>query len=304
MSGLLVFIAITVSYTWLSTVALILLFRFIHGFGWGALNTAANTIATDIIPVSRFGEGMGYFTLAGNVAMAISPGIGLYIIGRHSFKAASLLSSALLLLGLVFSFALKYRPIDKQEQPIARTAIFEKAAIRPSIIIFFITITYGVVNSFLALYAIERGIANAGMFFTVMAIALVVSRPVFGMVVDRFSYSYAIVPGLIIIILSMLVLAQASTLSLLLVSGAAYGVGFGAAQTSLQSMAVSEAPRDRLGAANSTFFTAFDSGIGFGSILLGNVASAFGYSKMFLWSTVPAVLALLLFLFLTKRTKA
>jgi len=95
----------------------------------------------------------------------------------------------------------------------------------------------------LALYAIERGIANGGMFFTVMAIALVVSRPVFGMVVDRFNYGYAIIPGLLIIIFSMLLLAQASTLSLLLVSGAAYGVGFGAAQTSLQAMAVSEAPR-------------------------------------------------------------
>ena len=137
-----------------------------------------------------------------------------------------------------------------------------------------------------------------------MAIALVVSRPVFGMVVDRFDYGYAIISGLLIIIFSMLVLAQASTLSLLLVSGAAYGVGFGAAQTSLQAMAVSEAPRDRLGAANSTFFTAFDSGIGVGSILLGNVAAAFGYSKMFLWSIAPVVLALLLFLFLTGRAEA
>ncbi|MGI6090099.1 MAG: MFS transporter [Saccharofermentanales bacterium] len=304
LSGLLVFIAITASYTWLSTVALILFFRFIHGFGWGALNTAANTIATDIIPVSRFGEGMGYFTLASNVAMAISPSIGLYIIAKCSFQAASLLSSGLLLLGLVFSFALKYRRIEQQDQPIKKAALFEKTAIRPSIIIFFVTITYGVVNSFLALYAIERGIANGGMFFTVMAIALVVSRPVFGMVVDRFNYGYAIIPGLLSIIFSMSVLAQTSTLSLLLVSGAAYGVGFGAAQTSLQAMAVSEAPRDRLGAANSTFFTAFDSGIGVGSILLGNVAAAFGYSKMFLWSIAPVVLALLLFLFLTGRAKA
>jgi len=46
---------------------------------------------------------MGYFTLASNVAMAISPSIGLYIIAQYSFQAASLLSSGLLLLGLVFS---------------------------------------------------------------------------------------------------------------------------------------------------------------------------------------------------------
>lgn len=38
---------------------------------WGASSTASSTIATDIIPKARMGEGMGYFGLTGTLAMAV-----------------------------------------------------------------------------------------------------------------------------------------------------------------------------------------------------------------------------------------
>ena len=62
--GLAIFAASVLAYSWLPIIGLILFFRLIHGFGWGISNTAVNTIASDNIPKARFGEGMGYFSLA------------------------------------------------------------------------------------------------------------------------------------------------------------------------------------------------------------------------------------------------
>jgi len=51
--------------------------RIIQGVGWGFSTTASGTIATDLIPPRRRGEGMGFFGLSGNVALAMGPTLGL-----------------------------------------------------------------------------------------------------------------------------------------------------------------------------------------------------------------------------------
>lgn len=98
MLGLLVFLLSVLAYNWAPTVLALLLIRFIHGFGWGAANTAGGTIAADIIPKPRLGEGMGYYGLAGTLSMAAAPALGLYIVSAANF--ASLFLRPLLLLPL------------------------------------------------------------------------------------------------------------------------------------------------------------------------------------------------------------
>lgn len=303
LGGLVIFILATASYSFLPTVGLILLLRFIHGFGWGASSTASNTIASDTIPKARFGEGMAFFTLSSNLAMAIAPAVGLYIIVNHSFRLASLLAAILVVISFGLSFLIRYRSVEEIEQTNERIGLFEKTSLRPSIVIFFVTVTYGAVNSFLALYAMERGIENIGMFFTVTAGAMVVSRPGFGWLVDRKGITVAVIPGLLLVMASMYVLSIANNLQLFLLAALLYGVGFGAVQTSLQTMAVISAPRNRLGLANSTFYTGFDSGIGIGSIVLGLIAARYGYAQMFLWSSLSVVVALVLYLVTGRSSK-
>ncbi|WP_245612057.1 MFS transporter [endosymbiont 'TC1' of Trimyema compressum] len=65
LTGLLIFIVAVLAYRWLPTVLLILIFRFIHGFGWGISTTSISTVVSDKIPRKRFGEGIGYFSLTG-----------------------------------------------------------------------------------------------------------------------------------------------------------------------------------------------------------------------------------------------
>lgn len=122
-----------------------------------------------------------------------------------------------------------------------------------------------------------------------------------GRLIDRLGFNAATYPGLIILIAAMFLPSQASAMYLFLIAAFFYGVGFGAVQSSLQTMSVIYAPKDRFGAANATFFTGFDGGIGFGSIIAGIVAATWGYSKMYFSFSLFLIAAGFVYFFLVGK---
>lgn len=294
-TGLALFILATFSYSLFTAVTLVLLFRFIHGFGWGAASTSSTTIATDNIPRKRFGEGMGYTGLASSLAMAVGPATGIVLISALGFDALFYVSTLLAIVAFLISMFIRYRRVEKVAAPSRRAVLFEPTALKPTVLIFFMTTSYGTIVSFLSLYAAEKGIANIGIYFTVNALALLVSRPFIGRMIDRFGLEKTLLPGLALLLFSTLLLSQAGSLGVFLLVALLYGIGFGAAQSSLQAMSLLGAPTHRVGAANATFMTGFDSGIGVGSILFGIIASAIGYEWMYILAALPLLLSAALF---------
>ena len=296
--GLIIFLFSTLAYNWAPTVAMLLAIRFIHGFGWGAASTAGGTIATDVIPKQRLGEGMGYYGLAATLSMAVAPAAGLYIISNAGFTTLFVISAAFGAATFILGSFIHYEKIAGTGQ---RGALYERSALRPSLVMFFVTTTYGAVVSFIALYGAERGIVNIGIFFTVYAVVLTLIRPVAGILVDRRGFNVVVIPGIICIGAAMLVLSQAQTLSMFLLAGVIYGVGFGSVQPGMQALAVKNVPPNRRGAANATFFSSFDLGIGIGATLWGVVSKLTDYSQMYLFASIPALVALVVYIVLSGR---
>lgn len=58
--SMILLMVISVSHTCFPIVGAVLALRFVYGLGWGLANTSDNTIASDLIPRKRFGEGMGF----------------------------------------------------------------------------------------------------------------------------------------------------------------------------------------------------------------------------------------------------
>ncbi len=299
LSGLVLFLLSVIAYHWVPTVLFLLILRFIHGFGWGAASTASGTIASDIIPKSRLGEGMGFFGLTNSLSMALAPALGLSIMKWSGFDTVFMISTAAVIITILLAFPIKYHTPDlgvSSQKSNMNSNMFEKAALLPGVVILFVTMTYGSVVAFIALYADSRGVQNIGLFFTVYAIALMISRPAFGRLADRKGYSAAIIPGMLGVLSTMLILYFSASLSAFLVAATIYGLGFGAVQPSLQAMAVRTVPPFRRGTANATFMVGFDLGIGIGSIIWGVVAQLTGYQAIYLWAMVPAGIAVLLYL--------
>ena len=56
-----------------TTMLTIMAVRFVQGGFMGLTSVAGNTIAIDVIPSSRRGEGMGFYGLTINLAMSLAP---------------------------------------------------------------------------------------------------------------------------------------------------------------------------------------------------------------------------------------
>jgi len=248
--GIVILIVIMVSYQWMPSVLLLLAVRFIHGFGWGAATTATSTIASDLIPKRKFAEGMGYFTLTTTLPMALGPAIGAIVLGAYGFSAVFIVASAIITISLLLALPVKVR--EPEPNPAAEQGgVIEKSAILPSLVMFFITLSYGAIMALIALYAQERHVENIGLFFTIYSLAILLSRPYFGRLADRKGEACAAIPGILCILGAMGLLYFAYSLSVFLIAAFIYGVGFGAVQPSLQAIAVRNVTPDRRGTAKA-----------------------------------------------------
>lgn len=311
-SGLLIFILSVAGYHFMTSVALVLLIRLIHGIGWGMASTALGTIASDIIPAERRGEGMGYFGLSSNLAMAVGPMIGLWLLNHSGFGLMFLVSTCLALLALILSQTIQSGALatvagkngaPPQKEPFWQ-GLVERQALFPSLLVALFGVTYGGIVSFITLFAAEAGIADVSWFFLVNAIFLMLVRPAAGILFDRKGHVWVLLPGAILSAIGLLLLSYSSTLLTLIAAAVFFGAGFGAVQPSLMAWTINRVPPHRRGAANGTFFSAFDLGIGAGAMLLGAVAEVIGFAGMYRFSVLMMILYLILYIaYLWKERK-
>ena len=61
------------------TLLMFTIVRTLHGGPFGALTVSNSTVAIDVLPSSRRTEGIGYYGMSNNLAMAIAPTVGIFI---------------------------------------------------------------------------------------------------------------------------------------------------------------------------------------------------------------------------------
>lgn len=258
------------------TVFMILLIRGLHGLAWGVSATGSATAVTDFIPRSRLGEGMGYFSLSCSLAMAIAPALALSLPFEWMFRLGTIFFAGAFILCLF----VRYKKIEADRKE--KRSLIEKRSLMPSFVVLCSNASYGAIVTFVALFGLERGISHVGMFFALYALALMVSRPYVGKLVDRIGCKAAIGPGIIALLLSLVLLSFVFNTFTFLACGVLYGLAQGAVMSGTQTLAILRAPKDRLGAANATYSSCFDLGLGVGALIFGFVAEYTGYGLMFL----------------------
>jgi MFS family permease len=262
-----------------------LVLRFFHGIGIAIYTTAGSVFVADLAPPARRGEAMGYYGMAMNLAMAIGPALGVILTGRLGF-AGLFWTAAGLALGSLLLVQLVHDP--HQSHPHAgrhaatRPPLFSRAAVFPGFIAMCMTMTFGAIVSFLPLFVQQRNLGNAGLFFTVYSIVVVVLRPVSGRLSDRFGRSAVIIPGMFFLTVSMVVLAYSTSMAGLLWTAVLQGIGFGAVHPSIMAWIVDRSTVHDRGPALATLMMAFDIGVGFSAIGLGQVLQRTDFSTMYL----------------------
>ncbi|MEW5593734.1 MFS transporter [Peribacillus frigoritolerans] len=302
--GLIFFTLTTLLYFVDLGIGFLLVNRLIHGMAMGMASTATGTIVAQIIPATRKGEGIGYYSMSATLATAIGPFIGLYMAQHTSFQVIFSFCLALGVISLITAFFL-YVPALKVAAKVTESKGFklsnfiEPKALPISIITLLLAFCYSSVLSFISFYAIEIDLVNtASFFFVVYAVAVLLSRPFSGPLMDRKGSNFIMYPAFIIFGVGLLLLSMTTNSFTLLAAGFLIGLGFGNMQSSSQAIAVKLTPPHRMGMATSTFFIMLDAGLGFGPYILGFIIPVTGYSTLYVILGVVVILTSVLYYFL------
>lgn len=279
-------------------VGFLLFTRFVHGLGMGLSSTATGTIVAQVIPAARKGEGIGYYSMSSTLATAIGPFVGLLMSQYTNFSTIFLLC---LVIGLISLASALFVNVPEADNPsivrgFSPSSFVEPKALPIALIIAVAALSFSSVLSYINFYASELDLVEAAsIFFLVYSIAVLLSRPITGRLMDARGANVVMYPAIAVFAVGLLVLSQATSALGLLVAGALIGLGFGNIQSGTQAIAVKAATPARMGMATSTFFIALDAGLGFGPYLIGLMIPLTGFSMLYLG--LAGVVALLLFLY-------
>ncbi|MCE7700242.1 MAG: MFS transporter, partial [Methanobacterium paludis] len=272
-----------------NSLPLLILNRVLQGIAFGIATTTLGTVIAQIIPVSRRGEGIGYFSMSTIIATAIGPFLGILLIKYANFDMIFIFNLVLAIFCLLISLAVN-EPAHKLPKPdkIKGAKSFqirnylEFTAIPISIIALIISFAYSGVLTFISLYAEQIHLVEAAsFFFIVYAIIVLVTRPFSGRLLDDKGANIVMYPCFFIFAIAMLLFSQANLGITLLLAGALFGLGFGNLQSCGQAIAIKVAPSHKLGLATATYYMFYDMGFGVGPYLFGFLIPFTGYRGLY-----------------------
>jgi MFS family permease len=307
-AGILFYFITTLFYFSLGSLAILYAVRFFNGIGYGIASTATSTIISNIVPEARRGEGINYYGLSTSLAAAVGPFLGMFLHAYMSFTFIIECCVALLLFCLGAVFFLEVREIELSVKEKARLKSFcinnfiEKRVFPIAVVGFFMGFCYSSVLSFLAAYAQEIHLLEAGtFFFVVYALVITISRPFTGIVFDRKGEHFVMYPSYVLLAIGLFVLSQAHSGAVLLLAGVFVGLGYGTFMSNGQALCVKLSPNYRMGVATATYFIALDLGLGVGPFLLGELLPTIGFQGIYIVTAVLALLCVGLYYFLYQK---
>lgn len=298
LAALILYTAVFVGYIVAISIAFITLLRFIQGLGWGVATISGATMAVDIMPANKRGEGIGFYSLSTTLGMSVGPIIGLFIARQWDYMAmfwGLLLISSL---GALSGYLVK---IPRNATPAIANLnlnlhnLFEPKALSSSFNLLIVMMAYGGLLSFVALYGREVGVQNTSLFFLIFAIGIAISRITVGKVFDKHGPARILTLCLILDIFGFAMLALLKTPMGYFASAMIIGFGNGVVFPVFQTMVNNLAEPSHRGAANSTLYTALDLGMGSGMVAVGIISEHTSLSISFLVCALLCIAGLVLF---------
>ena len=295
-AGVALFAVGNFGYLWAPGILLMLPFRMLHGVGWSGCTTAVATLAADIAPQKRRGELIGYAAMASSLGGAIGPVAGFALLQRFDFSGVFFGAAALLFVSLILAAFVKepeHGPRSNHRQRWIDLLVIPETLL-PAVAVAFLSFGHGGILTFLPIHALKLGLENPGLWFGLYALCLLLSRPVAGPLSDRISRRAVIIPGLILNLLGIGILALASSPAWLMAAAVVGGFGTGAAQPALMTVAVDQTSPQRRGQSMAQYQCFYDLGIGLGSLTLGAFLDLVdqNFSLMYAATVVVALIGL------------
>jgi predicted MFS family arabinose efflux permease len=275
-----------------STLLLFTIVRTLHGGPFGALTVANSTVAIDVLPSSRRNEGIGYYGLSNNLAMAISPTFAIFVYSQtHNFELLFWLAFAIATFGLAVDATVKLenKQIINNKRTISLDRFFLKRGWLLGADMVFFGFCFGVMSNYLAIYGkqVLGMTGGTGTWFMLCSIGLILSRLQGGKALRQGRLTHNAAEGMLISLVGYTLFVACPNMIGYYGSAIMIGLGNGHLWPAFQNMMISMAHHNERGTANSTILISWDVGMGLGILMGGIIAEIFGYTSAF-W-TVAAV---------------
>ena len=273
-----------------STLLLFTIVRTLHGGPFGGLTVANSTAAIDVLPSSRRTEGIGYYGLSNNLAMAIAPTIGIWIYElTDSFDFLFWLALVVACAGWLTDATVKFpeKEIVRNKSKLSLDRFFLVRGWLLGVNMIAFGFSFGVLSNYLAIYGKEEmGITGGtGTYFLLCSLGLMASRLQGGKALRQGRLTHNAGSGMVISLIGY-------TMFILVPNGIGYyssalliGLGNGHMWPAFQNMTINVAHNNQRGTANSTILISWDIGMGLGILLGGVIAEFLGYGAAF-WTVV------------------
>ena len=302
--GLIVAAVIPLCYALLPSILLLMLFRAIHGISIAAFASSYSALISDIAPIEKRGEVIGYMSLVNPLGLAIGPALGGLMQEAWGYQPLFITASLLAFAGLLLTTQIEDKADESDRQTASTTVTkskfwqtFLSSRVRvPSTILLLVGVAFGTLSAFMPILMQQKNISlNAGLFYMAAALSGFIIRFPVGRLSDEWGRGVFISIGICFYALTMGIICFASSNYQFLLAGVSEGLGSGILIPAIVALLADRTFPQERGYVFGMTWMGFDLGIAFAGPVMGKMISLVGITNIFAIATGFCILGLIVF---------
>jgi len=250
--------------------------RVLHGLSTGFRPTGTSALLTDIVPVSRRGEALGFLGVAGNAGMAGGPAIGSWLAVDYGYEAMFICSSILGIISLLLTLRIPETLPNSRSVVMSDLNVFKggniEASVWPSALFLLpVAITFGVFLTVTPDFVGGLGFKYKGLFNTIIVVASISMRFIAGKASDKYGREPLLIIGGFLLLIGMGVMSVSETKLMAAIGGAIYGLSIGINMPTIFAWTADLSSKGKIAIGLGTMLMSLEVGIGLGAFVSGSL---------------------------------
>lgn len=309
--GLIVAAIVPLCYALLPSIPLLILFRAIHGISIAAFAASYSALVSDLAPIEKRGEVIGYMSLVNPLGLAFGPAIGGLMYEAWGYQPLFVSASLLAIAGLLLTTQIETEGNigDRQVNSATITkAGFWKTFLNPrvrvpSTVLLLVGLAFGTLSSFMPILMQQKHIAlNAGLFYMAAALSGFIIRFPVARLSDEWGRGIFISIGIFFYSLSMAIIYFANHDYAFLLSGIAEGIGSGIVIPAVVALLADRTVPQERGYVFGMTWIGFDVGIALAGPIMGKMIGFVGITNIFAIATGLCIVGMVIFATQSNKT--
>jgi len=302
--GLMVAALVPLCYALLPSIPLLMLFRAVHGISIAAFAASYSALVSDLAPIEKRGEVIGYMSLVNPLGLALGPAIGGLMYEAWGYQPLFVSASLLALAGLLLTMQIETEGNIGDRQFTSTTIkkagfwqTFLNPRVRvPSTVLLLVGLAFGTLSSFMPILMQQKNIAmNAGLFYMAAALSGFIIRFPVARLSDKWGRGIFISIGIFFYGLSMAIIYFANHDYAFLLSGVAEGLGSGIVIPSVVALLADRTVPQERGYVFGMTWIGFDVGIALAGPIMGRMIGFVGITNIFAIATGLCIVGMVIF---------